>query len=58
MPMHVPKKKAEPDATFAELLGEEVFFFNKDEGTDVPFYTRERALDHDDECECLECENI
>tara|TARA_Y100000310_G_C20397655_1_gene675852 strand:+ start:503 stop:700 length:198 start_codon:yes stop_codon:yes gene_type:complete len=52
------KKWKTPGDDFAELLGEEVIFFNKDEGTDTLFYKRENALEHDEECECLECENI
>ena len=57
MTMKTLKKQDEAESTFAELLGEEVIFFNKDESLDTPYYTREHALDHDDECECLECEN-
>ena len=55
--MKTLKKQDEAESTFAELLGEEVIFFNKDESLDTPYYTREHALAHDDECECLECEN-
>ena len=46
------------ESAFGELLGEELIFFNKDADTDDPFHKREHALEHDDECECLECDKI
>ena len=42
--------------SFSDLLGDDLIFFNKDEEIETPFYKREQALDHDDECECLKCE--
>jgi len=56
--MKTLKKDDEVESAFAELLGEDMIFFNKDEDTDAPFYKRKYALDHDDECECVECETV
>jgi hypothetical protein len=54
--MKTLNKHDDIEAKFSELLGDDVIFFNKDEEIETPFYKREQALDHDDECECLECE--
>ncbi len=43
---------------FKELVGDDQLFFNKDADTEDPFHKREFALEHDDECECLEFEKL
>ena len=48
--------KDDSESAFGELLGDELIFFNKDESLDDPFRKRVSALEHDDECDCLECE--
>ena len=58
MTMKTLNKQDEVETAFSEILGEELIFFNKDADTDDPFHKREFALEHDDECECLECEKI
>ena len=54
--MKTLNKYDETEATFGELLGEDMIFFNKDEDIVDPFHKRLKALEHDDDCDCLECE--
>lgn len=54
--MKTLNKQDDTESAFGELLGEELIFFNKDESLDTPFHKRNVALEHDDECDCLECE--
>ena len=46
------------ESAFSDFLGDDVILFNKDADTDEPFHKRQLALEHDDECECLECDKI
>ena len=48
--------KDDSESAFGELLGEELLFFNKDESMTDPYHKRLSALEHDDECDCIECE--
>ena len=54
--MRTLNKQDDIESAFGELLGEELIFFNKDESLDTPFRKRNVALEHDDECDCRECE--
>ena len=55
--MKTLNKQDDTESTFGELLGEELVFFNKDDSLDTPFRKRSLALEHDEESDCLECEN-
>ena len=56
--MKTLNKQDKVESAFSDLLGDDVIFFNKDADTDEPFHKRQLALEHDDECECLECDKI
>ena len=46
------------ESKFNSLLGGDLLFFNKDEGTEGEFNTRLSSLEHDEDCVCLDCESV
>ena len=43
---------------FKQLLGDDIEFFNKDANQSELFRLRKQVLDHADECECDNCQEI
>ena len=41
--------------SFEDILGNDIKFFNKDVDTKGSFKDREKALEHDEDCDCMDC---
>ena len=47
--------KEDRQLSFEEFLGKDIPYFNKDMDTKDTHHIRERAVEHDEECECTYC---
>ena len=43
---------------FKNLLGDDIEFFNKDSNQSDLFRLRKQVLDHEEKCECNNCQEI